>query len=245
MIGIPHPLTYAYLALYFIALAVLFAIPCVIKQWKRYVIYVSCVSLLFVAIWFFADSKDRFLQETLRFAHATGVAVGFVRHLDPQRIISRLGGWAAMLLVFVGGPAGYQYGKVLLFKFSLPSRIEVTDVVHVDQGFRKSCGMAVFQMSPRTQQLVQSSAPAELLNLWRAGDQEYFEWGKTPYQLAGSGVEPKDRWLNGIFCAHINEGRRQEVVDAVSSNSAFYARAESSGIVVMPERNWVVYSYAE
>lgn len=245
MIGIPHPLTYVYLALYFIALAVLFTIPCVIKQWKRYVIYVSCVSLLLVASWFFADIRDPFLPDTLRFAHATGVAVGFVRHLDPQRIVSRLGGMAAMVLIFVGGPVGYQYGKILLFRLTLPRGIEVVDAVHVDQGFKKSCGMAVFQIGHQTQQLIQTSAPADLLNLWRASDTEYFEWGKTPYLLAGSGVEPKDRWLNGIFCAHIDEGQRQEVVDAISSNNAFYARAERSGIVVIPKRKWVAYSYAD
>ena len=244
MIGIPHPLTYVYLALYFMALAVLFAIPCVVKQWKRYVIYVSCVSLSFSANWFFADIGDPFLPDTLRIAHVTGVAVGFVRHLDPQKIVSRLGGLAAMLLVFLGAPVGYQYVKVLLFKLTLPSSIAVIDTVHVDQGFKKSCGMVLFQIGPQTQQTIQANSPADLLNLWRTSDPEYYDWGVTPYQLAGNGAESKDRWLNGIFCAHIDERLRQEVVDAVSSNKAFYARAQDSGVVVIPERNWVAYSYA-
>lgn len=247
MIGIPHPLTYVYLALYLIALVVLFAIPCAIQQWKRYVVYVSCVSLLFVVSWFFADIKDTCLPDTLRFSHVAGVAVGFVvRHLfDPQRILSRLCGLAVMLLIFVGGPAGYQYGKIVLFKRSLPSPIEVADAVHIDRGYKKECGMAVFMISPQTKLLIQTSTPADLLELWRVSDPEYSEWGRTPYQLTGSGVEAKDRWLNGIFCAHADDGQRQEIVDAVNGNDAFYARAENSGIVVIPKRNWLVYSYAD
>ncbi len=245
MIGIPHPLIYGYLALYYLVLAVLLVVPCLIKQWKRYVIYVSCVSLLFVAHWFLAGIEDSLLLDPLRFAHAMGVALGFVRHLDPQRIVSRLGGLGAMLFVFIGVPTGYQYGKVLLFKLTLPSSIAVADTIHVDQGFKKSCGMVLFQIGSQTQQTIQTNSPADLLSLWRMSDPKYYEWGVTPYQLAGNGAESKDRWLDGVFCAHIDEGLRQEVADAVSSNKAFYARAQNSGVVVIPERNWVAYSYAK
>lgn len=131
----------------------------------------------------------------------------------------------------------------------LPRAIEVDESLFVEDsgGIREGCGAAIYKVDATSLERIRRNGLDALRGAKQAKwheVREYSDWKETPY------VEPqveivRNGWLTGMNegCSDIPSHIQRDIAEALRELGSFYATGHESGLLLIPKRGWIIFSY--
>jgi hypothetical protein len=247
MIGIINPA----LLLIPIAAIVVLIFPTLVSRWRRYVAYAVLSNVVTFSLWYFSDVHAvaiKLFGVTNFLGTVIGMVVQMARDQAQGAANFQLQALflAMLLLTLVGGPIALERYRETSQRGLLPSGLMIGRATYMPRKLNASCEISTWELLPVG---AGNSSPSILTSSQKAmssrqGELIYSAWAATPLSSNSDPLASADRWLRGIGCSEIDSAQKDLVIDALTSEGAFYATSGDAGVVLIPKQHLVVHSYS-
>jgi hypothetical protein len=167
-----------------------------------------------------------------------------------RRAVKAAAALVVLAVVVIAGRLAWSRAQAHWYEGQLPEQIHIGGMVHsgVMQALIDGCGAVVFTMGDDTVQALRRDGLRALQGAGQARAHKaprdaYGPWQATPHRPTGDGMTTADRWLLGLNCADLPADLGDTIEQALAGEGAFYATRPESGLILIPTRRLVVFSF--